>query len=72
MEQGSSDGLLSLYLTLTPTDRARRFVRTRRAAELAGVSVRTIVSWIDAGLVETVRIGGRYRVDRQSLQRLTG
>ena len=58
--------LLNLYLTTPSKQRDEQFVSTARAAEIAGVSRRTIQSWIDSGDVSAIRIGKCYKVSRES------
>lgn len=60
--------LLNLYLATPQKQREEQFVSTARAAEIAGVSQRTIQSWIDCGDLCVIRIGKTYRVNRDSLR----
>ncbi len=60
-------GLLQIYLSSSRKERTQRFIDTRAAAELTGLSRRTIQWWIETGLIEAVRIGRRYQIDRRSL-----
>jgi excisionase family DNA binding protein len=60
-------GLLNLYLATPSKQREEEFVSTARAAEVVGVSQRTIQHWIDFGDVSAIRIGKTYRVSRDSL-----
>jgi excisionase family DNA binding protein len=62
------DNLLDLYLSLTCKERDARFVCTMRAAEISGLSVRTIQFWIECGYVQALFIGRKYRVDLDSLR----
>jgi len=67
-DSNSSEGLLKLYLALSPEQRQRQFVDTARAAEISGRSQRTIVDWISRGAIQAVRIGKRkYQVELDSL-----
>lgn len=61
--------LVNYYLRLDPIERRRVFVNTREAARFVGVSQRTLQSWIIEGKVEAVRVGGRYMVLCDSLER---
>jgi excisionase family DNA binding protein len=60
--------LLNLYLATPHKQREEQFVSTARAAEIAGVSRRTIQSWIDCGDLSAIRIGKTYRVSLDSLR----
>ena len=60
--------LLSLYLSLPPTHRDRAFVSTAQAANITGVSMRTIQLWIECGAVRAIAIGRKYKVVRDSLR----
>lgn len=60
--------LLNLYLSLPPASRARIFIRTAHAAELTGVSMRTIQFWIESGAVRAIVIGRKYRIVIESLK----
>ena len=62
------DGLLDLYLSLAYVERDKRFACTMRAAEITGLSVRTIQFWIECGYVQALYIGRKYRVDLDSLR----
>ena len=66
---GSSAGdLLDLYLSMGCAERDHRFSCTMRAAEITGLSVRTIQFWIECGYVQALYIGRKYRVDLDSLR----
>lgn len=64
----TDEELLELYLTLPKGKREERFADTARAAEMAGLSVRTIQLWVESGAVRAVTVGRKYRVDLQSLR----
>jgi excisionase family DNA binding protein len=64
----TEEQLLELYLSLSNKDRAERFGDTRHAAQLTGVSVRTIQFWIETGMIRAIAIGNRYRVDLYSVR----
>jgi hypothetical protein len=59
--------LLQQYLKLSGKRREEVFAQTARAAEVAGVSQRTIQGWVATGAVEAVLIGRRYHVSLKSL-----
>lgn len=67
--QPLSTALLDLYLALPTKQRDEQFVSTARAAEVAGVSQRTIQFWIDSGGLSAIRIGRNYRVSLDSLRK---
>ncbi|HEX4959710.1 MAG TPA: helix-turn-helix domain-containing protein [Thermoanaerobaculia bacterium] len=60
--------LLSLYLSLPPASREKTFVNTAHAAEITGVSMRTIQLWIESGAVRAIVIGRKYRIVLDSLR----
>jgi excisionase family DNA binding protein len=64
----TTDELLDLYLSMPFGERDERFASTARAAEIAGVSQRTIQLWIELGAVGAVCIGKKYQVSLDSLR----
>jgi len=60
--------LLSLYLSLPPAAREKEFIVTAQAAEMTGVSMRTIQLWIESGAVRAIAIGRKYRIVVESLR----
>jgi excisionase family DNA binding protein len=60
--------LLDFYLSLPPPLRAEKFVNTSQAAQITGVSIRTIQLWIESGAVRAVIIGRKYKVVLDSLR----
>ena len=60
--------LLSIYLSLPPARRERIFIGTAYAAEITGVSMRTIQLWIESGAVRAIVIGRKYRIVLESLK----
>lgn len=64
-----SHELLEFYLGLPKKQRDRLFVETARAAEIAGLSQRTIQLWIENGVVQAVSIGKKYKVSLDSLKK---
>jgi excisionase family DNA binding protein len=60
--------LLSLYLSLPPASREKTFISTSIAAEITGVSMRTIQLWIENGAVRAIVIGRKYRIALESLR----
>jgi hypothetical protein len=61
------DELLKLYLRLPDKARQSRFLDTSRAAEMAGLSRRTIQFWVETGLVNAILVGRRYQIELKSL-----
>jgi excisionase family DNA binding protein len=59
--------LLSRWLSLSNESRSKEFADTSRAAEIAGVSKRTVRDWIAAGHIRSVRIGKKHEILRESL-----
>lgn len=60
--------LLTVWLSCPASERDKQFLDTRAAAELVGVSQRTIRFWIESGCVQAVRIGEKYHIHRKSLE----
>jgi excisionase family DNA binding protein len=60
--------LLNLYLSLPPAPRERAFISTAQAAQVTGVSMRTIQLWIESGAVRAIVIGRKYRIVLESLR----
>lgn len=63
----SNNGLLEQYLAMTQERRNQKFPTTARAAAMVGMSQRTIQFWIHIGKFEAVFIGGKWRVNIDSL-----
>jgi len=64
-----ADGeLLNLYLSLSPESRGKVFITTAHAAEITGVSMRTIQLWIECGAVRAIAVGKKYQVVLESLR----
>lgn len=64
----ADEELLSLYLSLSPTNRDEVFISTVQAADLTGVSMRTIQLWAECGTVRAILIGRKYRILLESLR----
>jgi excisionase family DNA binding protein len=64
----TDEELLDLYLSLPPKRRGASFTDTAHAAEITGVSVRSIQFWIESGAVRAIAVGGKYRVVLDSLK----
>jgi excisionase family DNA binding protein len=60
--------LLELYLSLPQKRREECFTDTAHAAEITGVSVRSIQLWIQGGAVRAIVVGGKYRIVLDSLK----
>ena len=65
----TDEELMELYLAMPPGQRDKMFADTARAAEITGLTQRTIQFWIEIGAIQAVAIGRKYRV---SLESLTG
>ena len=63
-----AEDLLDLYLSLSKKEREQRFSDTAHAAEMTGLSVRTIQLWIERGVVHAVPVGKKYQVELASLR----
>ena len=68
MPASTVSALLDLYLATPNKQRDEQFLSTADAAEIAGLSQRTIQFWIDSGALSAIRIGKNYRVSRDSLR----
>jgi excisionase family DNA binding protein len=66
-EDLSSEQLLELFLELPPKERSARFADTARCAAIVGVSQRTILLWIDSGMIRATPVGRKYQVCLMSL-----
>ena len=64
----TDEELLSLYLSLSPAFREEAFISTAHAAEITGVSIRTIQLWIESGAVRAIVIGRKYKIVLESLK----
>lgn len=64
----SDDELLDLYLALPKKQRHQRFTDTAHAAEITGLTQRTIQLWIELGVIRAVHIGKKYQIDLASLK----
>ena len=58
--------LLEQYLELSAENRDQKFPNTAYAANMVGLSRRTIQFWVETGAVRAVFIGGKYRVSIDS------
>jgi excisionase family DNA binding protein len=61
--------LVDVFVSLSPTERARDFLCTRDAAEWCGLSRRTVIDWINDGSLAAIRLGKKYFVSFDSLRR---
>ncbi|HKX27949.1 MAG TPA: helix-turn-helix domain-containing protein [Blastocatellia bacterium] len=64
----TSSELLEQYLALSAEDRSQKFPDTAGAANIIGLSRRTIQLWIETGAIQAVLIGGKYRVYLDSVR----
>jgi excisionase family DNA binding protein len=64
----SNEQLLDFYLGLPSKERDGMFAETARAAEIVGLSQRTIQLWIEIGLIRALLLGGKYKICLQSLR----
>ena len=60
--------MLDQYLSLPKKQREQRFMDTAHAAEITGLSIRTIQLWIERGVVHAVPVGKKYQVELGSLR----
>ena len=54
--------LLKLYLGAADQERNKLFADTGRAADLTGLSRRTIQFWVETGAIRAIAIGRRYKI----------
>jgi Helix-turn-helix domain len=66
--KSAQENLLKYWLSLPQDIRREKFADTGRAAEIAGVSSRTMRDWINAGFVCSLRIGKKYQISMKSLE----
>lgn len=64
----TGEDLLNLFLSLPPKQRLHRFADTARAAEITGLTQRTIQMWIEFGSIRAVHVGRKYQIDLDSLK----
>ena len=64
----NEEQLLEFYLSLSLQKRSEAFASTARAAEIAGLSQRTIQFWIEVGAIRALCVGRRYQVSLDSLK----
>lgn len=64
----TDEQLLEVYLGLPRKERDERFADTARAAEIVGLSQRTIQLWIEIGLIRAFFLGGKYKICLHSLK----
>ncbi len=60
--------LLDGWFSMSTKERRQWYAGTARAAEIAGVSRRTLLDWIHAGKVASLRIGKKHHVYLMSLK----
>jgi excisionase family DNA binding protein len=66
----SGQELIEAYLSLRAEERSESFPNTARAAEIIGVSQRTIQFWIEIGRLNAIRVGKKYRIPVAALKAL--
>ena len=59
--------LLEDWLSMSREGREQKFASTARAAEIAGVSQRTVQFWIESGHLISIRIGKKHKIYLPSL-----
>ena len=64
----TGEDLLDLYLTLPSKLRQQRFGDTAQAAEITGLTQRTIQLWIEFGAIRAIPVGRKYKIDLESLK----
>jgi len=69
LAESDPEKLLALYCKLSNDQRKQRFADTAYVAEKYGVSQRTVQHWISNGLIKAVLVGGKYKVDLQSVEK---
>ncbi len=60
--------MLGRYMGLSRLERRKFFASTIMAADIVGLSQRTIQLWVEIGAISAVRIGRNYRVYLPSLE----
>ena len=66
--ENSCETLLALWLSCSAIERDRQFADTQTAADMVGVSPRTIRFWIESGCIKAVKIAVKYHIYKESLE----
>jgi excisionase family DNA binding protein len=64
----ADDELLEWYLSLSEKQRDQEFLSTERAAEISGMSQRTIQHWVETGELSAIFLGRKCLVHHDSLR----
>lgn len=59
--------LLNRFLALRGKARMEEFITVAEAAEMVDCSHNAILKWINEGKIEAVKVGGRFRIWRPTL-----
>jgi len=59
--------LLKHFLALRGKARIEEFITVSEAAEMADCSRNAVLKWINEGKIEAVKVGGRFRIWRSTL-----
>ncbi len=65
----TDEELLDFYLSSSNGARQQFFATTGEAAELTGLSRRTIQSWVEEGRIRAIPVGRKLRIDVASLRK---
>lgn len=66
-----ADPSKSSYISINSTDAKEDFITTRDAADMLGVTIRTIQNWVDSGkLFARITLGGHRRLLRSEVEAL--
>lgn len=55
------DKLISLFLSLSPAERDKKFIPVSGVANLLGLHQRTIIQWIDEDKIAAITVGMRKK-----------
>ncbi len=65
----NQEELLERFLALRGKARQAEFITVTDAAELADCSRDAVLKWINEGKVEAIKVSGKFRIRRPSLNR---
>ncbi|MEP7336910.1 MAG: excisionase family DNA-binding protein [Acidobacteriota bacterium] len=64
----SHEELVERFMTLRGKERAAEFISVTEAAETADCSRDAVLKWINEGKVEAIKVSGKFRIWRPTLQ----
>ena len=67
-EKSRSLELLDIYMSLRGKERDEKFITAEQAAEITGLTSRTIRKWINEGKIESLLFGDKHHIWMDSLR----